>query len=330
MLFKGARHIKTLTLGLLLLSVIAIGTAGYVLITGGSFIDALYMTIISVTTVGYKEAFPLTSAGKIFTIILIVTGLGLVFYFFNTIIEDTMEGRIRRILGRRKMVKNMAKMSHHVVIAGFGRMGEAVCRELEEARVDFIIIENSQQRFQVAEERNYNVLNANATDEDVLKAAGLEKARVLLSLLSEDADNLFTILTAREINPEICIITRAVDSSSEKKLYKAGATRVVLPYELTSHRIVRMVEKPNVVDFFDFLLSSQQYSLSLEERIVSAKSNLNGLAIRDAGFRERFNAIIVAVARKGEMIFNPGPDFVLLSEDILILIGEREALLSIH
>jgi voltage-gated potassium channel len=320
------RHKKILTLGALLLAVIALGTLGYVVLAGGSFIDALYMTIITVTTVGFKEAFPLTPVGKAFTIVLIVTGLGLVFYFLNTIIEDTMEGRIRKIFGRRKMEKNMARMRDHVVVAGFGRMAEVVCKELEEAGVEFIIVENSPQRFAVAEERNYNVLNASATDEDALVAAGIEKARVVLALLPDDADNLFAILTARELNPALCIITRALDTGNEKKLYKAGATRVVSPYDLSSHRIVRMVQKPNVVDFFDFLLSSHKYTLSLEEKVVGENSDLAGKALRDAGFREKFNAIIVAVRREGEMIFNPGPDLILQSGDILILIGEREAL----
>lgn len=320
------RHKKILTLGLLLLAVIGLGTLGYVLLAGGSFIDALYMTIITVTTVGFKEAFPLTPAGKVFTIVLIVTGLGLVFYFFNTIIEDTIEGRIRKIFGRRKMEKNIARMRDHVVIAGFGRMAEVVCRELKEAAVEFIIIESALQRFSVAEERSYPVLNASATDEDAMKAAGIEKARVFLALLPDDADNLFTILSARELNPDLCIITRALDLGNEKKLYKAGATRVVSPYELSSHRIVRMVQKPNVVDFFDFLLSSHKYTLSLEEKVIGEKSGLIGKAIRDAGFRDRYDAIIVAIRRGGEMIFKPGPDLKLQSGDIIIFIGEREAL----
>ncbi|MDH4196438.1 MAG: potassium channel protein [Candidatus Aminicenantes bacterium] len=320
------RHRKILTLGALLLAVIAVGTVGYVFLAGGSFIDALYMTIITVTTVGFKEAFPLTPVGKVFTIVLIVTGLGLVFYFLNTIIEDTMEGRIRKILGRRKMEKNMARMRNHVIIVGFGRMAEVVCKELEAAGVEFLIVESSPQRFAVAEEHNYNVLNASATDEEALKAAGIEKARVFVALLPDDVDNLFTILSARELNPSLVIITRALDAANEKKLYKAGATRVVSPYDLTSHRIVRMVQTPNVVDFFDFLLSSHKYTLSLEEKVIGEKSDLVGKTIRDAGLRERFNAIIVAVRRDGEMTFNPGPDLTLQSGDILILIGEREAL----
>jgi voltage-gated potassium channel len=320
------RNVRLLTVGLLLLAVFAVGTVGYALIGGSSLVDALYMTVISVTTVGYREVIPLTTAGKIFTMVLIITGLGLVFYFLNTIIENTMEGRIRKILGRRKMEKNMARMKNHVIVAGFGRMGEVVCRELSEARVDFVVIENSPQRFALAEEKNYAVLNASASDEEVLRAAGIEKARVFISLLSDDADNLFAVLTARELRPGLVIITRALDSLNENKLLKAGATRVVSPYELSSHRIVRMVQKPNVVDFFDFLLTSPKYALSLEERVVGENSALSGTIIREAGFRDRFNAIIVAVRRKGEMIFNPSPDLTLQAGDILILLGEREGL----
>jgi len=322
------RRRKLLTLGLLLAAVVAAGTLGYVLITGCSLIDAFYMTIISVTTVGYREVVPLQTPGKIFTILLIIMGLGIVFYVLETIVEDTMEGRIRKILGRRKMERNMAKMKGHVVVAGYGRMGEAVCREIAEARFDIIIIEREPRRFAAAEERNFNVLNADATEEDALKAAGIEKARVLISLLSEDADNIFTVLTAKEINPDLIIIARAMDSANERKLYKAGATRVVSPYELSSHRIVRMVQKPNVVDFFDIVLGPRDVGLSLEERAVAPGSDLDGRTIRQAGFRERYNAVVVAVRREGEMIFNPVPDFALRSGDILIVIGERERLLA--
>jgi voltage-gated potassium channel len=323
---KTIRHQKLLTLGLLLVAILVGGTAGYMVISGVSLLDALYMTIISITTVGYREIIPLTPSGKIFTIVIIVLGLGIVFYFLQTIVEDTLEGRIRKIFGRRKMQKNMARMGHHVVVAGFGRMGEVVCRELEEAGVEFVIMENAPPRFAAAEERNYHVLNANAADEDALKAAGLDKARVFISLLSDDADNILAVITAREINPGLIIITRALDSANEKKMYRAGANRVVSPYELSSHRIVRMVEKPNVVDFFDGLLSSQKYKLSLEELVVSEDSEFHGRTIREAGFRERFNAIIVAVRREGEMLFNPGPDLSIRSGDILILIAEPETL----
>ncbi|MBN1939941.1 MAG: potassium channel protein [Candidatus Aminicenantes bacterium] len=326
---KVVRNRKTLILGLILLGVLAAGTGGYILISRVSFIDALYMTVISITTVGFREVIPLTPTGKIFTIALIVVGLGIVLYFFQTIVEDTLEGRIRKILGRRKMEKNMARMRDHVVVAGFGRMGEIVCRELSEAGVDFLIIENSPQRYAMAEENNYPVLNANATDEGALQAGGIEKARVFISLLSDDADNILSVITAREINPALLIIARALDAANEKKMVRAGASRVVSPYELTSHRIVRMVAKPNIVDFFDVLLSARNVALSLEELLIREQSDLNGRAIREAGFRERFKAIIVAVRREQEMIFNPSPDLVIKTGDILILIGERESLKSL-
>jgi voltage-gated potassium channel len=325
---KALRHRKLLTLGLLILGIVVAGTGGYMLISGVSLLDALYMTVISITTVGYREIIPLTRSGKIFTIVLIVVGLGIVFYFLQTIVEDALEGRIRKIFGRRKMQKNMARMEHHVVVAGYGRMGETVCRELAETGADFVVMETSPQRFALAEERGLAVLNANAADEDVLKAAGLEKARVFISLLSDDADNILTVLTAREINPALVIITRALDSANVRKMYKAGATRVVSPYDLTSHRIVRMVRKPNVIDFFDGLLTSQKYKLSMEELEVGEGSEFNGRTIREAGFRDRFNTVIVAVRRGTEMIFNPGPDLVLRQGDILILVAEPETLLK--
>jgi voltage-gated potassium channel len=325
----GLRKRKLLTLGLLLLGVVVVGTGGYVLIAGCSVLDALYMTVITITTVGYREVIPLSPVGRVFTIVLIVGGLGIAFYFLETIVEDTMEGRIRKILGRRKMERNMARLKHHVVVAGYGRMGEFVCRDLEEQRLGFVIIERDPQRFAAAEERSYNVLSANATEESALKAAGIDKARCLISLLSEDADNIFAVLTAREINPRLVILTRAMDSGNEKKLLKAGADRVVSPYELSSHRLVRMVQKPNVVDFFDTVLDTSGLGLTLEEHLVAGKSELEGRPIREAGLREKWNAVVVAVRRGDRMHFNPGPDFVLRSGDILILMGERDRLRSL-
>lgn len=321
---------KILRLTLLLAGVLLTGTLGFMIIEGVPAIDAVYMAAISVTTVGFREVFPLSTAGRLFTIGFILTGLGIVFYIAQTLVEDTMEGRIRKILGRRKMEKNIARMSGHVIIAGFGRMGEIVCREIGRLGREFLVIEANPDRFAAAEERNYHVIQGNATAEEILKAAGIDKARIFISLLSDDADNVFTILTARELNPDMLIITRALDTINEKKLLKAGANRVVSPYALSSHRIVRIVEKPNVVDFFDVTLDTRNLSLDLEERTITADSEFVGQSLREATLRERFNSVVVAVRRNGSMRFNPAPDFVFEGGDILILLGERDKLGEIH
>lgn len=313
----------------LLAAVIGIDVAGYTIIEGAGIIDALYMTVISITTVGYTEVFPLSGAGKLFTIWVIISGLGIFFYIIGTIMRNTFEGNIRRILGRRKM--NMLKrLNHHVVVAGFGIMGEHVCRELAKHKVKFVVIETDSERFALAEELGFNVIMGDATSEDNIENAGVENARTFISLLATDADNVYTVMAVREINPRIFIISRALDVANEKRLYKVGANRVISPYELGSRRIVNTVLRPNVVDFIDLMTYAPNMSLAIEELTVIEESPFNGKKVKDSGFRENFNIIVVAVKRGEEMFFNPSPDLEILSGDVLILVGEKDQLLKLY
>ena len=313
---------------LILIFLLIIDVSGYIFIEKVNFSDALFMTIISVTTVGYKEVFPLSPQGKLFTIFVIFTGLGIFLYIARLIVENTIEGRIRKILGRRKM-KTLSKMKNHIIIAGFGRMGEIVSKNLKEKRVKFVIIEKNQKRFAMAEAEGYNIILADATNENTLKRVSVEKAKTFVSLLSSDADNIFTVLTTRELNPSIFIISRALDIANEKKLQKIGANRVIAPNLLASTRIVNTVLKPNVVNLIDIVTQSRNLSLSLEEITISEESHLVGKAIKESGIREKHNAIVIAVKRNEEMYFNPSPNLKFLPKDILIMIGEKAKLLKI-
>ena len=309
---------------MILLMLVIIDTAGYMAIEGVEFSKAVYMTIISITTVGYREVFPLSTTGIFFTIWVILSGIGLVFYITVSIAEDVFEGRVRKIFGRRKM-KRFLQLKDHVIVAGFGRMGEYVCRELAERKLRFVIIENDSRRFAKAEEKEFDVLLEDATKEETLLLAGVDRAKIFISLLSSDADNIFTVLSCRELNPAIFIITRALDSANEKKLYKIGADRVISPYELGSRRIVNTVLKPNVVEFIDTMTyHSQQISFSIEEYAVKKDSPFAEREIKGSGFREQHNAIIVAIKRNGKTLFNPGPTEKILTGDILILVGEKQ------
>lgn len=315
---------KSFSLFAILMAVIAADTLGYMLIEKAGPIDALYMTIISITTVGYREVIALSQAGILFTIWVILSGIGLVFYITVTIAEDMFESRVRNILGRRKM-KKFSELKNHVVIAGFGRMGEHICKELLENKRKFVILENNQDRFAAAEEKGYNVLLNDATEEESLLLAGLDRAKTFISLLSTDADNIFTVLSAREINRDIFIITRAMEIGSDKKLCKIGANRVILPYELSSRRVVNMVLKPNVVDFIDSVsYQATDISLSIEEYTILEDSPFAGKMIKDSGLRENHNAMVVAVKRGGDTIFNPSPTESIKTGDILILVGETD------
>jgi voltage-gated potassium channel len=312
----------------ILLLLIVVDILGYMFIEKAPPLDALYMTVISITTVGYRETFELSPQGKLFTIWVIFSGLGTFFYIAGRIAESALEGNIRRILGRRKM-KSMSRIKDHLVIAGFGIMGEQVCRELQKLKIKFIVIDNRGDRFAYAEERGYNVILGDATDEDILKLAGVDKAKIFVSLLSSDADNIFTVLSAREANPAVFIIARALDSANRNKLFKIGANRVITPYELSSRRIVNTVLRPNVVEFIDLMTFAPQMSLSIEEFTIQPGSPFAGKQVKESGLRQKYDAIVIAVKRGEKMFFNPSPDFEIRASDILILLGEKEKLLKL-
>lgn len=307
---------------------ILIDTTGYILIEEVSFSDAFYMTVISITTVGYREVFELSANGRLFTIWVIISGLGTFFYIAGTLAENTLEGNIRKILGRRK-IRMLKKMNDHVILAGFGIMGEQVCRQLQEKKLKFVVIEYNSERFAFAEEHEYNVILGDATNEEALNKAGVEKARTFISLLASDADNIFTVMAVREINPKICIISRALDVVNEKRLYRVGANRVVTPYDLGSRRIVNTVLRPNVVEFLDLMIYTHDLSLSIEELTIEEGSTFVHRQVKDSGLRQKFNIIIIAIKREGEMIFNPSPDQEILPKDVLILVGEKDKLLNL-
>jgi voltage-gated potassium channel len=320
---------KIFLLFAILMTLILVDTAGYMLIEKVHFLDALYMTVISITTVGYTEVFPLSPYGRTFTIWVIFSGLGTFFYIIGKIAESTIEGNLRSILGRRKM-KMLLKMKDHVIVAGFGRMGERVCRELAQKKVKFVIIENHSDRFALAEENEFDVIMDDATHEEALRKAGVDKAQTFISLLASDADNIYTVMAVREINPSISIISRALDSPNEKRLYRVGANRVISPYELGSRRIINTVLRPNVVDMIDLMTFAPTISISIEELTIRQGSSYAGKKIKESGFRENYNIIVIAIRRRQEMIFNPNPNEDILAGDILILVGEKEKLLNLY
>lgn len=315
---------------LILLSVIIVfDVSGYVLIEKVKVLDALFMTIISISTVGFAETFPLSTAGKIFTIFVIISGLGTFLYSIGLIAEYSVEGRLRKILGRRKM-KTLANLKNHIIIAGFGRMGEAVAKEFFDKKIKFLILENNSERYSIGEELGYNILFLDATEENLLVKAGIDKAKIFISVLSSDADNVFTVMSARELNPGIYIIARAETSGNEKKLYKVGANRVISPVSLASNRIINSALKPNVVNLIDLVTQSKNIPLSLEEITITDSSPLNGKVIKESGLREKTGAMVVAIKRGDKMHFNPSPAMKILPEDILILIGEKNKINEIY
>ena len=317
---------STLILLLIFALIIIADISGYILLENASFVDALYMTVISITTVGYGEAFKLSEEGRMFTLFVIISGLGFFLYFAGKLVENTIEGQIRKVLGRRRL-KNLLKLKNNIIIAGFGRMGEMVADGLSMEKKKFIIIEKDKDRVAEGEDKGYNILLADATSEDILKAAGAKNADTLLSLIPSDAENIFTVISVKEINPNIKIISRAMDSRNEKKLLKVGADMVISPYLLTSKRIINTITKPSVVEFFDIMRYSNELPLSVEEITVTNESEFSDKLIKNSKFREKYNAIIVGVKRDDQMHYNPSPDYKIKIGDILIIIGETGKLL---
>ena len=227
-------------------------------------------------------------------------------------------------------MKNIANLKNHIVIAGFGKMGETVAKAFKEQKKDFIIIENNNERFSAGEELGYNVLLMDATVEEALINAGIKKAKVYISLLSGDADNVFTIMSAKDLNPKLHIIARGQDKANETKLFKAGANIVISPVTLASNRIINTTLKPNVVNLIDLVTQTGDIPLSVEEITISEKSSLKDKLIKESGLREKTEAMVVGIKRGEKMHFNPSPTMKISEGDILILIGEKSKLTDIH
>jgi voltage-gated potassium channel len=317
---------KILLLGASLTVIVSLGGLGFMWLEGWSFFDALYMTIITLTTVGYGDLFPTTRASRAFTVALILIGVGFMLYMFTTLARVVVEGEIREILGRRKLLKHIKKLRNHYIICGFGRIGEIIARQLKERRIPVVIIESNPGLLPSLEESGYSFINGDASKEEVLLEAGIEHARGLVAVVSSDAHNVFITLTARSLNPNIFIVARGVEPGSEQKLIRAGADRVESPYELGGRKMAQTILRPNVTTFIE-LAMKEDVDLGMEEIRVAPSSALVGLALKDSGIRQQLNTIVVSIKRSGgEMLFNPSPGTQIFAGDTLIALGMRQSL----
>jgi voltage-gated potassium channel len=306
--------------------VVLFGTTGYMVIEGWSAFDSLYMTITTITTVGYKEMHELSDKGKVFTMTLIVIGVGTILYTLNNAARIVIEGELRNIFGRRKVEKKIRGLRNHYIVCGYGRIGAVICKELKNEGASFIVIEKEQM---VAELSGHDILflRGDATKDEFLKEAGIEHAKGLISVLPTDAENLYVVLTARVLNPELKIVARAGEEGSEQKLLRAGADSVVSPYYIGGLRIAHTVLKPAVVDFIEFATRSGNIDLQMEEIYVNEKSGITGMTLDECGIGRELGIIIVAIKRSGgDMRFNPTFRTTIKPGDVLIALGERSKL----
>ena len=301
--------------------IIAFGVTGYMGIEGWDLLDSLYMTIITLTTVGYREVHDLSSVGRLFTIFLIIGGVGTVFYALSTGAKLVLEGELQELFGRRRLEKRIKELKDHYIICGYGRMGRIIGRELKGKNMNFAVIEKNLDKLQ--EKEAVLLLEGDATEDEVLRDAGIERARGLISVLPTDAENLFVVLSARGLNPGLLIVARAGEEGSEQKLLRAGADRVISPYHIGGLRIAHTVLKPAVVDFIEFATKSGNIDLQMEEIAIGENSGLVGLSLDECGFGRELGIIIVAIRRStGEMKFNPTFRSTIKAGDTLIALGE--------
>jgi len=317
---------KKILVGVFILLIILVyGTSGYMLIEHSSLIDSFYMTVISITTVGFNEVVPLNTAGKIFTIFLIFGGVGFFLYMVSIITEAMVEGGLHVFLGRRKMEKKMAELKGHFIVCGFGRIGKVICKILHENKRSFLIIENNLEEIKAIEELGYLILEGDATNDDILNKAHIMEAKALIAVTSSDADNVYVILSARGLRSDIYILARSSGKKgAETKLLRAGANKVFSPYEIGARRMAQSLMRPTVIDFIDLTVHEGELGLRLEELQISDKAAIAGKSLMESGIRSEHDLIVVAIKRQmGEMLFNPHPGSELKVGDILVVLGEQ-------
>ena len=315
----------------LLVVTLAFGTSGYVLFDDMTPFEALYMTVITISTVGFSEIKPLTVGGRIVTLIVITTGVSIGGYTLGMLLRMFIEGELRKSFGRRKLEKQISKLENHFIVCGYGRIGRLICTELKADNVDFVVIEESQAAAERIEKAGYLYLNMDATSEEALKTAGIEKAKGLVTAVRSDANNVFITLTAKGIRPDIFIMSRTSDPKNEDKLKRAGATRVVCPYLIGGRRMAEILKRPTVVDFIDIAMMGDKLGLMIEEALVGEKSNLIGKNLIESGLRKEYGVIIVAIKRAGrDMIFNPMPAETIMGGDVIVVLGKKDDLKRMH
>ena len=310
----------------LFLVILAGGTAGYVLVEGWSLWDAFYMTVITVATVGYREVHTLSFTGEIFTVVLIFLGVGTVFYSVTQLAAVVVEGGLHRRFEQRRVTRMLEHLKDHFILCGYGRIGSIIARELEQHGVPFVVIERDSERVQNALNHGWIAVEADASEEEALKRIGIYRARGVIAAVGTDAENVYTVLTARVMRPDVFIIARVESDEAEQKLRRAGADRVISPYQIGATHMVQTALRPAVVDFVQLATGSGHLELSMEQVHVRDESTLVGKSIVDAGIRQRFGAIVVAIRRKDRtMEFNPAPESIICAGDELVVLGRPQS-----
>ncbi len=305
-----------------LLALVSLGTAGYMFIESWYFLDALYMTVITLATVGFKEVHDLSDAGKIFTILLIVFGVSVIGFALSKLAQIMFEGQLQRFIGRKKLEKSIDSLTGHYIVCGYGRIGSLICKEFAAKPIPFVVVENDPIVLDKLETDSHLFLRGDATEDDVLLQAGIKRAKGLVSVVNSDTENVYITLTARGLNPDLYILARSSETGSDIKLKRAGASKVISPYHIGGSRMAQAILRPNVVDFIEIATGRDHIDLQMEEILIPQQSPFGGQNLLQAGLRKETGVIIVGIKKAtGKMVFNPDSTTLLEPGDTLIVLG---------
>jgi voltage-gated potassium channel len=310
---------------MIIVTLILAGTIGFHFIEGWDVLESFYTTVMTLTTIGYGDFVPRTHGGMLFTVLLVIFGVGTMLYTVGLVAQIMVEGRLTMLLGRGKMEKTIDKMKNHYIVCGCGRIGYLICKELAAEKVDFVVVDNNPEVIQKIGEEGFVYFRGDAIHDKSLIGAGIKRARGIVCVLPSDAQNLYVILTAKELNPDIWILSRSEEEESEHRLLRAGANRVMSPYTLGGNRMAMAILRPAMLDFIEITTRRQSLELRMDELEICDGSPLIGKSLEDSEIRQRYGLIIVAVKKdSGKMIFNPVANYVIQKGDKLIALGEDE------
>ncbi|MGI8999540.1 MAG: potassium channel family protein, partial [Candidatus Limnocylindria bacterium] len=276
---------------------------------------------------GYGEVHPLSHAGRIFTVVILLTGVGAFFYAFSLLMSVLAEGGFAERWERKRLARMLDNLSDHFILCGFGRMGEIIAHEFSRQKVPFVVIERNSERMHLAMDQGFLAVEADASNEDVLRRVRIDRARGLVAAVSTDAENVYAVLSARLLKPDLFIIGRAETDDAKVKLTRAGADRVVSPYNIGGQQLAQTAMRPAVVDFVQIATSSENMDLNMEQIHIGEGSPLAGKSLLDASLRQRFGVVVVGIRRAdGKMEFNPEPEMAMRAGDDLVVLGRAESL----
>jgi voltage-gated potassium channel len=326
--FRGS-FLRRRILIVLALSALAIimGTIGYVVIEDWPLADAFYMTIITMTTVGFGEVRPLNEPGRWFTIFLILGGIGIMTYATSSVVQLLLSGELRAEFIARRRRRMLAQLQNHYIVCGFGRVGRHVAAELHRQKKPFVVVDSDEATVEHCRHMGYNSLFGNAANDEILEQAGIYRARSLITAVSSDAENVFIVLTARSLRPDLVIVSRANFDESEPKLLRAGANHVIIPYAISGRRMVASADHPTVVDFLDVVMHSPELELWLEDIVIDPDSSLVGRSLREANLRSEIGVNVLSMQLPGQPpVVQPDIDIPMQAGTHLIVLGTREQL----